>query len=230
MNVLAIVPAAGRGARLGKGLVKPLVLIHKKPLLAITLGVLQKSPLIDEIIVACPVGYIDRIELDIIVKYKISKVKECIEGGATRQESVYKALLFVQNRNCKLILIHDGARPFLTQDIIGNTCTLAMRFGACVAGVPVKDTVKRINLGYVRETLDRTTLWQIQTPQVFKKDLILSAYKNFFGKANFSDDASLVERLNRRIRITEGSYYNIKITTPEDLVLAQKIYEVIDKR
>ncbi len=230
MNVLAIVPAAGRGKRLGKGLVKPLVLIHKKPLLAITLGILQKSPLIDEIIVACPTGYIDRIKSDIVAKYEISKVKDCIEGGLSRQESVYKALLLAQNISCKLILIHDGARPFLTQDIIRNACRDASKFGACAVGIPVKDTIKKIGSGYIKETLDRTKLWHIQTPQVFRKDLILSAYKRFYGKADFSDDASLVERLNKKVRVTEGSYYNIKITTPEDLILAQKIDEVVNKK
>ncbi|MBM3253497.1 MAG: hypothetical protein FJZ16_04520 [Candidatus Omnitrophica bacterium] len=116
----------------------------------------------------------------------------------------------------------------MTKEIIKRACRGALKFSACIVGVPVKDTIKEVELGCITRTLKRNALWQIQTPQVFKKDLILKAYKRFYHKDNFNDDASLVEKLNVKVRIIVGSYYNIKITTPDDLILAQKIYKIIN--
>ncbi len=248
MKMTAIVPAAGKGLRLGESVAKPFVLIGGRPLLSITLEALEKSPLIGDIILAVSGELLDNVKRDIIERYNISKVSFCIEGGSTRQESVYKALLAInpdftrafaqiksvaksgiKDIDCRLIFIHDGARPFLTEDIIEKSYREVMEFGACVTGVPVKDTIKEARSGEVTRTLDRKFLWHIQTPQVFKREIIFDAYKRFYNKGVFSDDASLVEKNKGKVKIIHGSYYNIKITTPEDVALAEKIYKVINK-
>lgn len=249
MKMTAIVPAAGKGLRLGKSIAKPFVLIGGRPLLSITLEALEKSPLIGDIILAVSGELLDNVKKNIIKKYKISKVSFCIEGGSTRQESVYKALLAInpdftrvfaqvkpaakfgiKDAGCRLIFIHDGARPFLTEDIIERSYREAMEFGACVVGVPVKDTIKEARSGEATRTLNREFLWHIQTPQVFKREIIFNAYKRFYNKGAFSDDASLVEKSKGKVKIIQGSYYNIKITTPEDIALAEKIYKIINDK
>jgi 2-C-methyl-D-erythritol 4-phosphate cytidylyltransferase len=230
MKMTAIVPAAGKGLRLGKSIAKPFVLISGRPLLSITLGALEKSPLIGDIVLAVSGELLDNVKKNIVKKYKISKVSFCIEGGSTRQESVYKALLAIKDTGYKLILIHDGARPFLSEDIIERSYRGVLEFGACVVGVPVKDTIKEARSGKATRTLDRKFLWHIQTPQVFKREIIFNAYKRFYNKGVFSDDASLVEKSKGKVKIIQGSYYNIKITTPEDVALAEKIYEIINDK
>ncbi|MFH0839064.1 MAG: 2-C-methyl-D-erythritol 4-phosphate cytidylyltransferase [Candidatus Omnitrophota bacterium] len=227
MKVVAIVPAAGKGVRLGNDIAKPFVSIKGRPLLAHTLGVLNKSPLVSAIVVVAHRDFVGSVESDIIRRYRISKARLCIEGGKTRHESVYNALLAIRESDYTLVMIHDCARPFLTEDIIRRSCNAALRFGAACVGMPLKDTIKEIKNNVVKRTLDRRYLWQIQTPQVFRKKLVLDAYARFYRKGYFSDDASVVEKLKAKIRMVEGSYYNIKITTPEDIVLAEKIYEVL---
>ncbi len=230
MKVIAIVPAAGKGRRLKKNIDKPFILLNKRPLLSITLKALEKSNFIREIVVACAKDSISKVQTRIVKKYKLSKVSLCIAGGKTRQESVYKALTAIKDKKCKLVLIHDAARPFIAKDIIDRACKSALRFGSGVVGIPASDTIKEVRSNCVSNTLNRKLLWQIQTPQVFKKELILKAYERFYGKGKFSDDASLVERMKVKVRMVKGSSFNIKVTTPEDIIVAEYLDRIIRKK
>jgi 2-C-methyl-D-erythritol 4-phosphate cytidylyltransferase len=178
----------------------------------------------------------------------LSKVKCVRRGGKTRRESVEAGLKFL-DKDTEFILIHDAARPFVTSEIISRVVSGARNYGACIAGVPLKPTIKRVKGEgarparikparmksggsgggkeiFVSETLDRDNVWEIQTPQVFKRDLIIRAH-NKFKNLDATDDAYLVEKLGHKVRVCAGSYFNIKITTPEDLVFAQAILKKV---
>jgi 2-C-methyl-D-erythritol 4-phosphate cytidylyltransferase len=163
-----------------------------------------------------------------IRQYRITKIRRIVEGGRRRQDSVYNALRVMDNRT-DLVLIHDGVRPFIDKETVSSVIKEAQDSGAAVMGVPVKATIKSVARSpvqpfarslFVKQTLNRENLWEIQTPQVFRKDLILKAYKRF-GRGEVTDDASLVEKSGAKVKIVKGSYANIKITTPEDLILAK---------
>lgn len=229
IRVSAIVLAAGRGKRFKSKVSKPLIKINSKPLIIYSLYALSRSAYVKEIIVTVnPSNRQDIIKS--IRKYKIKKVAGVVLGGKRRQDSVLRGLKAV-DPGASLVLIHDAARPFIDGKTISAATKEAARNGAAIVGVPVKATIKRVT-GYgkrvtgnglrVTETLDRENLREIQTPQVFKKDLILKAYKKFSGTF-VTDDASLVEKLGVKVRVVTGSYSNIKVTTPEDLVLAEAL-------
>jgi 2-C-methyl-D-erythritol 4-phosphate cytidylyltransferase len=153
------------------------------------------------------------------------KVKRILSGGKERQDSVYKGLLAL-SKDTDIVLIHDGVRPFISTEKIGKSIEMCKKEKAVILALPVNDTVKRVDEEYVVTTLDREKLWIAQTPQTFEYKLILEAYKkaiedSFIG----TDDSSLVERLGFKVRVLEGESQNIKITTREDLVLAEKIIE-----
>lgn len=220
--VTAIVVAAGDGLRLKSKIPKPLVGINNKPAIIYSLGVLAKEPAVKEIIVAANLANIKDIQ-KVVKKYKIAKVKKIILGGALRQDSVFNGLRLASG---DIVLIHDAARPFIDRKIVSSAIIQARESGAAIVGVPVKATIKlvvsRSGRPVASQTLDRNKLWEIQTPQVFKKDLLLAAYKKF-GKTKVTDDSSLVEKLGKKVKIVLGEYRNIKITTPEDLILAEAI-------
>lgn len=224
MKVCAIVPAAGLGLRFKSDISKPLVPIDDDSIIIHTLKNLSKHPLIREIIVVCNSKDISEIK-DLVIQKGIRKIKKIIEGGSTRKQSVKNGLSSLDDVD--FVLIHDGVRPFVEQKIITNAIETASKFDAAVVGVPVKSTVKKIKLRdlEVDSTLNRDEIWEIQTPQVFKKDLIINAYNNI-DEIEAPDDAFLVERLGHRIALVVGSYLNIKITTPEDLALAKAIYSI----
>jgi 2-C-methyl-D-erythritol 4-phosphate cytidylyltransferase len=144
-----------------------------------------------------------------------------VDGGKRRQDSVLNCLKALDPA-CDMVLVHDSARPFIDHELVSRVIEGVSASGACICGVPVKGTVKRVAGLYVDETIDRSTLWEIQTPQGFTKDVILKAYERY-GDADVTDDASLVERLGVRVKVVPGSYWNIKVTTPEDIVLGQAI-------
>ena len=227
-NISAIIPAAGFGLRLKKKIPKALIELKGKPIFVHTLNNLTPHPDIKDIILVVPPGYIKTFE-NKIRQYRLKKIKGIIGGGLTRRQSVEKGLSLLTPRT-EWVLIHDAVRPFINQDIIWACLNAAKKYGAAIVGVPLKATIKKVvrcPLSVVRsfivgKTVDRNNLWEIQTPQVFKKDLILKAY-NKFKDENFTDDASLVEKLGAKIKVVLGSYFNIKITTPEDLVLAEAI-------
>jgi len=221
MRISAIVVAAGRGRRLKAKTSKALVKIRSKPLIIYALGVLSRHPDIDEIVLVTSSPDRQAI-VSAITKYRIAKVKAIVSGGARRQDSVYNGLRAVAG-DSQLVLVHDAARPFVDKKIISAVIKEASVGGAAIAGVPVKATIKEIAVSHsslvVSKTIDRNRLWEIQTPQVFKKDLILAAYKKF-GKTGVTDDAMLIEKMGKKVSIVRGSYNNIKITTPEDLIVA----------
>ncbi len=219
----AIVVAAGRSKRFKGKISKVLAQINNKPVIYYSLAVLNRHRDIGEIIVVASLKNIKAIK-EIIRKYKINKVKKIILGGKERKDSVSLGLRSL-SREAKDVLIHDGARPFIDNKIISLVIAAAKASGAAVAGVKVKPTIKRSDKGlWVKETLERENLWEIQTPQVFSKKIILKAYNNL-RSAKATDDAMLVEKIGIKVKIAPGSYNNIKITTPEDLSVSGVIFK-----
>jgi len=217
--VTAIVLAAGRGARFKSKISKPLSHIKAKPVIIHCLSAFSRHPYIRDIVVVANPSNIKKIT-DKIKQYRVGKISRIVLGGRQRQDSVYCGLKAISPR-AELVLIHDGVRPFVDKKTISLTIKEAGKCGAAIAGVPVKATIKRVNgKGVVRETINRDGLWEIQTPQVFKKGLILKAYRKF-GDTFVTDDASLVEKMGVPVKMVMGSYFNIKVTTPEDISLAE---------
>lgn len=222
--ISVIIPAAGMGKRMNSKINKQFIKIKDVPVLARTLIEFNNCDYIDEIIVVTRYDEIDFCKKEIIEKYGLYKVKNVIQGGQERQDSVYNGLKEV-NKKSDIVIIHDGARPFIKREIIEENIKFAIEYGACVTGVPVKDTIKKVNLnGEVVDTPNRKELWAIQTPQTFRYDLVLKAYEkaqldNFLG----TDDSMLVERIGHKVKIVMGDYSNIKITTPEDLIIAEAL-------
>ena len=219
----AIVLSAGQGKRMGTAVQKQYIELEGKPIVAHTLEVFQRSEVIDEILLVVGKGQEEYCRKDIIEKYHLDKVKKIIEGGAERYHSVYCGLKEV--RKDGYVFIHDGARPFVTEEILRKSYEAVCEYPACVIGMPVKDTIKIAdNEGFSNETPERDKVWQIQTPQVFEVKLIRDAYETLLqsGKTKVTDDAMVVETvLGMKVRLVEGSYENIKITTPEDLEIAE---------
>jgi 2-C-methyl-D-erythritol 4-phosphate cytidylyltransferase len=226
--VTAIVLAAGKGLRFKGKTSKALFKINAHPVIIYCLKVFSQHPEIKEIILVVN----SQNKKNIIRKlnqYRIRKIKKVVLGGKLRQDSVSNGLKAIDRRT-DLVLIHDGVRPFINQKMVFNLIKAAKRYGAAILGVPVRATIKKvlssqssvISKVIVKETLNRKNLWEIQTPQVFKKGLILRAYEKF-GNIEVTDDARLVEKLGVPVRIVFGSYNNIKITTSDDLILAEAI-------
>ena len=234
MKVVAIVPSAGKGERMGgpahrssksEGGKKEFLLLGDKPILAHTLSSLENHSQISEVILVVDEKSIEKCKSKIVEKYGFKKVKEVVVGGEERQDSVYNGLKRVA-KDCDIVLIQDGARPFLTEDLITRSIEGAEKHKAAVVAVSCIDTIKfaQKEKDMAIETLDREYLWMAQTPQTFRYEIILEAYKKA-EKEKFrgTDDASLVERLGIAVKIVRGSYNNIKITTPQDLILAEAI-------
>lgn len=221
--VCAIIVAAGKGSRMNMDMNKQYVDIAGKPVLARTLQVFEDCSLVSDIIVVINELDIVFCKQSIVERYGFSKVRVLVSGGETRQESVIKGLQ--QAGDDGIILIHDGARPFIDNSIIEASISAAEEFGAACVAVPVKDTIKSSDSeSFVTSTLDRSCLWSIQTPQTFKAYIVKEAHR-IAAQEGFSgtDDAVLVERQGHRLKLVMGSYYNIKITTREDLVFAEAI-------
>ncbi|MFC1658212.1 2-C-methyl-D-erythritol 4-phosphate cytidylyltransferase [Candidatus Omnitrophota bacterium] len=221
MFVSAVVPAAGFGLRLGEALPKPLVSLQGKPIFIRTLEVLNRHPDIKEIILVVSRNALEATKRS-LKKYRFRKVGEVVLGGARRSDSVRNGLKCISPR-ASLVLVHDAARPFVGLEMISRVIKEAVKCKAAIPGLPVKSTIKELSAGgRVRRTLARERLYEIQTPQVFQRELIIKAYKKFSHYAA-ADDASLVERLGVKVSVVAGSYSNIKITTPEDLIFARTI-------
>ena len=224
MKVQVIIPAAGKGLRLKTATAKPLVLLKDKPIVVYSLEAFQKSSLIDSIILAVDKKYLFHY-IEVIRRYKLTKVKKVVIGGETRRESVSHGLHALDS-NTELVVIHDAARPFVTKELIQRAISIAKKEKAAVVAVPVKSTIKAVDASTlkVQKTLNRNTLWEIQTPQVFKKEIILKAHEKIKDK-NPSDDALLVEKFGIKVKVVMGDYKNIKITTSDDLVFARAILD-----
>lgn len=227
MNVTAIVPAAGKGERMGGVVSKPYLLIGGRCVLSYVLASLDDSDDIQDIIVVTRQEEIDFCKINVIEKYNFKKVSAVISGGEERQDSVYRGLKNIKN-DPDIILIHDGVRPFLSKGLLKDVITCASEFKAAISAIPVKDTLKRVDSRlYVNETVSRDSLWYVQTPQAFDKGLINEVYeKAYRDKFYATDDAGLAERCGYRVKIVAGTPENIKITTPEDLTMAEAILEL----
>jgi 2-C-methyl-D-erythritol 4-phosphate cytidylyltransferase len=223
-KIAAIVPAAGSGARLGLRESKPFLLLGEKPLLIHTLQRFQSCSEVDELILVVRAADLKRAEA-LVLEYRLGKVVGVVEGGQRRQDSVYRGLKRLDGREVAFVLIHDAVRPFLSTAKVHEVIEAAKKHRAAVLAVQPKDTIKLSSgVSFVQTTLDRTKLWAVQTPQCFAADLLMKAYESAL-KDDFvgTDDASLVERLGIGVSIVEGSYDNIKITTQDDLDLAELI-------
>jgi 2-C-methyl-D-erythritol 4-phosphate cytidylyltransferase len=224
LYVSVIIAAAGKGTRMNMDINKQYINIGGLPVLASTLLKFDRCRLVDEIILVVNEQDIIFCKNKIVDEYGIEKVKVITAGGNERQESVQRGLAEL-HRDTGIVLVHDGARPFVEEDIIIENIAAAFQYGAACTAVPVKDTVKVSDEnGFVRETLDRSALWLIQTPQAFRYDIIADAYEKAMSEGYVgTDDAILAERAGYKVRLVMGSYSNIKITTREDLVIGEAI-------
>lgn len=217
----AIVLAAGSGKRMNSKVHKQYLIIQDRPVLYYSLKAFEDSA-VDEIVLVVGKGEEKFCSKEIVDKYGISKVKAIVEGGKERYHSVFEGLK--QTSDADYVLIHDGARPFVNQDIIRRCMQEVQKYQACVVGMPVKDTIKIADEGgYAKQTPDRKNVWMIQTPQTFSYALIYEAYEEMLKTEDtaITDDAMVLERIKgKKSKLIEGSYRNIKITTPEDLLIA----------
>ena len=219
----AIVLAAGQCKRMNSRIQKQFLEIDHRPVLYYSLECFQKSPLIQDIILVTGEEMISYCKKEIVERYNFTKVTKVIAGGKERYDSVYQGLLACED--CDYVFIHDGARPFVTEAMLERGVFGVQETGACAIGMPSKDTIKISDKeGFVQSTPDRSRVWSVQTPQIFAYSLIRSAHESLRRKdmTGVTDDAMVVEQESGvRIRLVEGSYQNIKITTPEDLDIAE---------
>ena len=227
----AIVLAAGQGKRMNSKVQKQFMELDGMPVLCYSLRCFQESPLIRDVILVTGEEYVFWCKEEIVEKYGFTKVSAVVSGGKERYDSVYEGLLSCENSD--FVLIHDGARPFITEEIIRRGIQGVEKTGACVIGMPSKDTVKIADTqGYVAETPDRSTVWTIQTPQIFEYRLIREAHEKIRCRdmSAITDDAMVVEQeTGVKVALVEGSYKNIKITTPEDLDIAEIFLKALKK-
>ena len=226
----AIVLAAGQGKRMGSKIQKQFLEICGKPVLYYSLAAFQDSPLIDSMILVTGAAEIPYVQKEIADKYSFGKVRAVVEGGAERYASVWKGLQALEQSLSEeekdgYVFIHDGVRPFINEEILLRAFDAVEKYHACAVGMPSKDTVKLADEeGFVDMTPDRRLVWSIQTPQVFDFRLAYQAYAELekSGRSDVTDDAMIVEAFtDTKVRLVEGSYENIKITTPEDLKIAE---------
>ncbi len=209
---------------MGSEIPKPYLPLQSVPILVHTLRLFQHAEIIRDIYLVVREEERAYAERRIIVPYALDKVREIVVGGRERQDSIFNALRCIRDDH-DIVLVHDGVRPMLTEDLLCRIIEVASKEGAATAGLPVKDTIKEVNdTAEIERTLDRRKLYMIQTPQAFRREIIVAAYNqayrdNFYG----TDDASLVERMNIPVKVIMGNYENIKITTPEDLLFAESI-------
>ncbi|RDZ08615.1 2-C-methyl-D-erythritol 4-phosphate cytidylyltransferase [Priestia megaterium] len=221
MKYEIIVLAAGQGKRMKAGRNKQFLTIQNVPLIIHTLQKFEQDPWCSGIVLVVNEKEVEIFE-ELLTEYPIQKVQSLTVGGDERQHSVYNGLKSL--KQAQMVLIHDGARPFVQQNTIHELVEKAASDKAAVLAVPVKDTIKRVEHGTVIETVERSSLWAIQTPQAFLFDVVMDAHEK--AKTNEylgTDDASLVEKAGQKVSIVEGNYDNIKLTTPEDLLYAEAI-------
>ncbi len=218
-----IIPAAGSGKRMGGGIPKQYGNLGGMSILARTVKAFADLKEIHQILIVTNEDYLDQCKTELDDLGLMSKVREILPGGQERQDSIYKAIQRLPE-DVELVLVHDGVRPFVTKELILRTIEMTRLHGAGVAAVPVKDTIKTVENNLLTKTLDRRSLYSVQTPQGFHKDILVRAYddayqKNYYG----TDDAFLVEKIGKKVYVVKGDYNNIKITTMEDIVFGEAI-------
>ncbi|MGB7062871.1 MAG: 2-C-methyl-D-erythritol 4-phosphate cytidylyltransferase [Candidatus Zixiibacteriota bacterium] len=229
MKAVAVIVAGGQGTRIEGKLPKQFLNLGDKPILAHCVQRFEACETVDQIILVVPEDYLGYCSQTVVDPYGFKKVKKIVFGGKERQDSVYLGLKACPN-STTVVAIHDGVRPFVSPQKISESIRLCEQKKAVVLALPVKDTVKRVEGNSVVTTLDRKKLWLVQTPQVFEYGFILDAYEKAIQEGFVgTDDAMLVERLGHKVTVVEGEYQNIKITTAEDLVMAEKFIRTHEK-
>jgi 2-C-methyl-D-erythritol 4-phosphate cytidylyltransferase len=220
-RTVAVIPAAGMGIRMGAARPKQFMELGGVPLLAWTLAPFQRSGEVDGLVVVTPADEVEYCNRDIVKRFGLTKVRTVVAGGPRRQDSVRHGIL-ASGGQYGLVLIHDGVRPVIDEILIDRMVSQARQWGPVISGLPARETVKEVNEdGVVVKTYDRKQVWLIQTPQVFPYPVIWEAHQRAFQEGwEATDDGSLVERIGVPVRVVEGSERNIKITTPDDLMLA----------
>lgn len=234
MKATVLIPAAGMGRRMGAAVNKQYLDLIGKPILAHTLALFDQHPLVEHIYPILPAEEIDYCRQQIIEPYAFNKVRKLVAGGAERQDSVRNGLQALVAAGLdqpeRIVLVHDGARPLFNTQLLPALIDTIVARGACIVGVPVKDTIKEVDAGLVSGTPDRKRIWQAQTPQGFRYHLIAEAFRRadaeqFLG----TDDASLLEFSEIPVAMLQGNYRNIKVTTPEDLLIATALLDTQGK-
>jgi 2-C-methyl-D-erythritol 4-phosphate cytidylyltransferase len=223
MRVSALIPAAGMGKRMAAGINKQYLLLAGRPILAHTLAVFEQACCVDDVYLIVPEDEIPFCRESVVDRYGFAKVRRIVAGGSERQYSVLNGLRAMESpRKDDVVLIHDGVRPFVPLHILEDSVEMARLHDAALVAVQVKDTVKVVKDGVVLETPPRESLWLAQTPQAFRYGVISDAHERAVAEGWLgTDDASLVERIGTPVHIVRGDYGNFKITTPEDLILAE---------
>ena len=224
-KIAAIIVAGGRGKRMGTTVKKQFIKLRDKEVLAHTIEAFNKVDEISEIIVVVGQEDVERVREEIVARYGLNKVSKIVVGGKERQDSVYNGLVATSDE-VEYVMIHDGARPFISETVIQRAIEKTKAYKATIVAVPVKDTIKVINIETetVEHTPPREKLWAVQTPQSFDKKLLLEAYENAHQKGLLvTDDSMIVEAYGKKVQVVLGEYTNIKITTPEDLVIGENI-------
>ncbi len=232
-KIAAVVLAGGSGKRMGSDIPKQYLSIDGHPVLYYSLKMFEDCPLVDEVILVAGKGETEYCVENMVKTWNMQKISHVVEGGKERYHSVHEGLKAIEGAD--YVLIHDGARPLLTDRIIRDSVEGARMFGACVAAMPVKDTIKVADAeGFAAQTPDRSTLWLMQTPQSFSYPLIRKAYDMLaqaeaaggadWERLHITDDAMVAETfLKTKVKLISGDYSNIKITTPEDLIVAETL-------
>jgi len=212
------------GKRMNAKISKPFIPIYGKPIIAYTLEKFEQCKFIEGVYLIVNQRERDLYKKNVISKYNFSKVKRLIDGGRTRQNSVYNGLKSL-DEDTDIVVIHDGARPFIEETLIQSSVKAAQKYGAAILAIPIKDTIKKSRkYRFIKETIDREHVWRAQTPQTFRYDLIFSSYKKAYqDKLYVTDDAAIVEKYGHKVKIVIGSEENIKVTTPFDIVIAENL-------
>ena len=222
----AVILAGGRGSRMHSDIQKQYMLLNGRPLICYALEMFEQS-CADDLVLVTGAGEEAYVRQEILPHMELTKLRAIVPGGKERYHSVYEGMKALSS--CDYVLIHDGARPLVTEEIIARAAQAAVCDQACVVGMPVKDTIKVAGAdGFAQSTPDRSRLWQVQTPQAFSYPLVRGAYDRLMAdealQKGITDDAMVVEHLTGTpVRLVEGSYENLKVTTPEDLVLAEAL-------
>ena len=221
-KVCTLIPAAGKGHRMAHSVKKPYLKLAEKPILTHTIQRFEQNTAVDAIFVIVDEADFSECRTTVLEPYPFTKVQELVAGGETRQMSVYNGVRALAE-DVEFIIVHDGVRPFVTDEMIFECLTAADEYGAAVAAVPVKDTIKVADEDcFITQTPERERLWAVQTPQVFRKSLLKEAHELAqVRQITGTDDAVLVEQLGFPVKLVMGSYANLKITTPVDLQVAE---------
>lgn len=221
-NLRVVIAAAGSGKRMASKINKQYMLLKEKPVLAYSLDVFEEFGLVDDIVIVAHPREVDFCEKEVVKKFGYSKVSQIIPGGEQRQDSVWAGLKELDSRT-DFVAVHDGARPLLTAGLLWELLKEAEEWGAAIPGIRARDTLKMVDRdNFVGQTLDRSSIVAVQTPQVFKYNELLRAYEYAYEEGFMAtDDSSLFEKYIGRVKVVPGNYNNIKITTPEDLIIAE---------